>query len=70
MNQCKKVLNEQVNYDNSLQRLMSELDIGLKCKESYSEEEAFNYIRRISKENNISMDIIAEILLSSEPENE
>ena len=38
--------------------------------ENLSEEEAFNYIRRISKENNISMDIIAEILLSSEPENE
>ena len=38
--------------------------------ENLSEEEAFNYIRRISKENNISMDIIAEILLSSELENE
>lgn len=48
MNQCKKVLNEQVNYDNSLQRLMSELDIGLKCKESYSEEEAFKLLH-ISK---------------------
>ena len=38
--------------------------------ENLSEGEAFNYIRRISKENNISMDIIAEILLSSELENE
>ena len=32
--------------------------------ENLSEEEAFNYIRRISKENNISMEFVAEILLS------
>ena len=38
--------------------------------EKLSEEEAFNYIRKISKENNISMDLIAEILLSSDTENE
>lgn len=48
MNQCNKNLNEQLVYDNSLQRLMSELDIGLKCKESYSEEEAFKLLQ-ISK---------------------
>ena len=29
-----------------------------------SEQEAYNYIRGISKENNISMEFVAEILLS------
>lgn len=33
-----------------------------------SEQEAYNYIRGISKENNISMEFVAEILLSCELE--
>jgi len=39
-------------------------------KQNLTEPEAFNYIRSISKENNISMDLVAEIILTNDLENE
>lgn len=61
---------DEVNKNMASRKKLERAKGKIMKNENLSEEEAFNYIRRISKENNISMDIIAEILLSSELENE